>query len=202
MLWDFDGTLFNTYPAYAAIFKDVMEEDKAEEEILTYLKVSFTHAVKHFKLSESQIREIFRREERLLPEQTPPFPHVENILSAANKSVIMTHKPRREVESIIKHYGWERYFVDLVAGDDGFARKPDPESYLYLHKRNQIDLVIGDREIDIIPGKLLGIKTCLFQNNTPGADYYLWDYRDFFKNIHILLNSNRSWLEFKMKGYL
>lgn len=114
----------------------------------------------------------------------------------------MTHKPRREVESIIKHYGWEEYFVDFVAGDDGFARKPDPESYLYLHKRNQIDLVIGDREIDIIPGKLLGIKTCLFQNNTPRADYYLWDYRDFFKNIHILLNSNRSWLEFKMKGYL
>ena len=43
----------------------------------------------------------------------------------------MTHKPRKEVEYILSHYGFNKYFVDIVAGDDGFARKPDPESYIY-----------------------------------------------------------------------
>ncbi|MCE5170684.1 hypothetical protein LQV63_15325 [Paenibacillus profundus] len=51
--------------------------------------------------------------------------------------------------------------------------------YEYLHSRNRIDLIIGDREIDILPSKTMGIKTCLFQDNTPGADYYLSEYKDF-----------------------
>lgn len=185
ILWDFDGTLFDTYPLYTSIVKEVIEQDISEKEILTYLKVSFTHAVKHFNLSEAQIKEAFVRGDRFKPEEVPPFPDVEKVLSTVNKNVIMTHKHRKDVETIIKHCGWESYFVDIVAGDDGFAKKPDPESYIYLHKRHHIDLIIGDREIDILPGKRLGIKTCLFQNNTPGADYYLWNYKDFFKKIYV-----------------
>ncbi|WP_152400582.1 HAD-IA family hydrolase [Paenibacillus cellulositrophicus] len=183
ILWDFDGTLFNTYPAYTNIFYEVLEQQRPTEEILQQLKISFTHAVKYFNLTEFQIEEIFRREESLQPEQTPPFPDLENILRTAEKNVIMTHKPRREVIQILQHYHWESYFVDIVAGDDGFPRKPDPASYLHLHHRNRIDFIIGDREIDILPGKALGIKTCLFQNETPGADFYLTNYRDFFNVI-------------------
>lgn len=48
-----------------------------------------------------------------------------------------------------------------------------------------LDLIIGDRELDILPGKQLGIKTCLFQNNQPGANYYLSDYRKFFQEIGV-----------------
>lgn len=89
--------------------------------------------------------------------------------------------------SILDYYGWGHYFSNIVAGDDGFPRKPDPASYRYLNDRNKLDLIIGDREIDILPGKLLGVQTCLFQNSTPGADYYLWDYGEFSKVIPRLL---------------
>ncbi|WP_019419411.1 DUF7660 family protein [Paenibacillus sp. OSY-SE] len=52
--------------------------------------------------------------------------------------------------------------------------------YEYLHSRNRIDRPYYWRsEIDILPGKTMGIKTCLFQDNTPGADYYLSEYKDF-----------------------
>lgn len=36
-----------------------------------------------------------------------------------------------------------------------------------------------DREIDVMPGKQLGIRTCLFQNDAGDADYYLKHYVDF-----------------------
>lgn len=179
ILWDFDGTLFNTYPAYTTIFKGILNKNVTENEILSHLKISFTHAIKQYKLTKDQISEIFEKEKCLSPDLTPPFSNVEEILRLAEKNVIMTHKPRKEVVNILEFYGWEAYFVDMIAGDDGFPRKPDPVSYLHLHNKYRIDLVIGDREIDILPAKVIGIKTCLFQNDTPGADFYLSNYQDF-----------------------
>jgi HAD superfamily hydrolase (TIGR01509 family) len=180
ILWDFDGTLFDTYPAYSDIFYEALRGSVTRQEILSQLKVSFSHAVSHFNLSDQQVKEMFIMESSLHPEKTPPFPNVENILKSANVNVIMTHKPRLEVLNMLNYYNMAGYFKELVAGDDGFSRKPDPESYIYLHNKYNIDLVIGDREIDILPAKTLGIKTCLFQNKTGGADFYLENYEDYF----------------------
>lgn len=183
ILWDFDGTLFDTYPAYTDIFYEILDSQVSKQEIFADLKISFTHAVRKFGFTEQQIKRAFATEQDLHPAKTPPFPYVENVLKSAEINVIMTHKPRKEVMNILKHYSWIEYFNDIVAGDDGFPRKPDPASYIYLHNKYKIDLAIGDREIDIIPAKTIGIKTCLFQNNTQGADLYLTSYKDFFKNF-------------------
>ncbi|QHW31221.1 HAD-IA family hydrolase [Paenibacillus rhizovicinus] len=183
LLWDFDGTLFDTYPVYTDVLYEVLAGASPKREILSRLKVSFTHAVRHYGLSEAQIRRIFELEEALHPAQTPPFPDVEHVLKFAEVNVIMTHKPRKEVMAILQHYGLAEYFKEIVAGDDGYPKKPDPASYLYLHGKHQLDLAIGDREIDILPAKAIGMQTCLFQNPTPVADFYLTHYKDFFKKI-------------------
>lgn len=180
ILWDFDGTLFDTYPAYSEIFYEILGCTVTKQEILSHLKVSFRHAVSHYKLTDQQLKEMFMREESLHPRLTPPFPHVENILKFAELNVIMTHKPRKEVLHILEYYEMDGYFKEIVAGEDGFERKPHPESYIYLHNKYKLDLVIGDREIDILPAATIGIKTCLFQNKTVGADMYVMKYEDFF----------------------
>lgn len=185
ILWDFDGTLFNTYPAYTEILYKVLDGQVSKQDILAKLKISFTHVVRSYGLTEQQIKKAFAAEKDLHPADTPPFPYVENILQFAEINVIMTHKPRKDVTNILAHYGWLDYFKDIVAGDDGFPRKPDPASYIYLHSKYKIDLAIGDREIDIIPAKTIGIKTCLFQNSTPGADLYLTSYADFIKKFSV-----------------
>ncbi|GGE68600.1 HAD-IA family hydrolase [Priestia taiwanensis] len=173
ILWDFDGTIFDTYPVFARIMKQVMEEDISEEYIYAQLKTSFTHAVKHFNLADSHIQRIIARTNETPADHFKPFKGVEDILKSANKNVIMTHSTRAEVMKILCYYGWEHYFVEIVTIDDGFPRKPHVASYEYLHNKHTIDLAIGDRLIDIIPAKELGIKTCLFQNNEEGADYYV-----------------------------
>lgn len=46
----------------------------------------------------------------------------------------MTHKLKKDVRNILEYYGWDEYFSEIVAGDDGFTRKPNVESYDYLHQ--------------------------------------------------------------------
>jgi phosphoglycolate phosphatase len=182
ILWDFDGTIFNTYPAYTAVFKEVLGDDRiTEEEVFSKLKISFGDAEKYFRMTEDQIKEIRHKTAWLSPDAFHPFDGVEEVLKYAHTNVIMTHKPRKEILAVLQHFGWDTYFTDMIAGDDGYPRKPDPASYQHLHNQYHIDLVIGDRELDILPGKAIGIKTCLFQNKCPGADFYMEDYAEFAK---------------------
>ena len=185
ILWDFDGTLFDSYPIYTKKFQQVLNDGNVtEQEVYKQLKISFRHASSFFHFSEEQLEGFFRLEERILPKDIKPFDSVENVLNFASKNVIMTHKRRNDVSKILDYYGWEKYFSEIVAGDDGFPRKPNIESYEYLHQKHKIDLAIGDREIDIIPANKLGISTCLFQNsNSNIADFYLEDYKDFWNKI-------------------
>ncbi len=112
-----------------------------------------------------------------------PFGGVEEILKYADKNVIMTHKHRAGVMEILEYYGWDKYFVDMVTIDDGFPRKPNSLAYDHLHKKHNIDLAIGDRELDLIPAKELGISTCMFQGSCDVADYSLSYYSEFFQVV-------------------
>lgn len=183
ILWDFDGTLFDTYPAYTQILKQVLAVEADSDEIYAQLKISFSNAIEFYKLTAKQIKEIDRLESELSSAQIKPFVGVEEVLKIASKNVIMTHKDRKGALAILKHYGWDKYFIDIVTIDDGFPRKPDTSAYEYLHNKHHIHLAIGDREIDILPAQKLGIKTCLFQNKSQAADYNLNDYSDFFDVI-------------------
>lgn len=54
IIWDFDGTLFDTYPVMAKIFKEVLKEHEVEEpleEIMKQLKVSASSALKYYEKS-------------------------------------------------------------------------------------------------------------------------------------------------------
>ncbi|MGQ4664871.1 HAD-IA family hydrolase [Metabacillus halosaccharovorans] len=186
ILWDFDGTLFDTYPAFTLVMHDLLRERAEKKDILKQLKVSFRHAANHFNLSEEQIHTFKEKEKSLSPKIKKPFPYVENILKKANVNVIMTHKPRDEVKLILDYYHWYDYFHEIVAGDDGFPRKPDSASYRYLHEKYKLDIAIGDRLLDILPAKEIGILTCLFQNHSQGADFYLESYRDFDNIVKLL----------------
>lgn len=71
----------------------------------------------------------------------------------------------------------------MVTIGDGFPRKPNSLVYDYLHKKHNIDLAIGDRELELIPAKELGISTCIFQGNCDVADYSLSHYSKFFQVV-------------------
>ncbi|MFC0270584.1 HAD hydrolase-like protein [Metabacillus herbersteinensis] len=183
ILWDFDGTLFDTYPAFTEAMYLLLDGKVDKHTILKELKISFSNATKVFQLTENEILKFKEIELSLSPSLKPPFPYVEDVLKRSGCNVIMTHKPKQEVHTILDYYDFHQYFQGIVAGDDGFPRKPHAASYQFLHDRHYLDLAVGDRELDILPAKEIGLRTCLFQNDTAGADFYVKSYRDFYDII-------------------
>ncbi|WP_033706915.1 HAD-IA family hydrolase [Bacillus mycoides] len=183
ILWDFDGTLFNTYPAYTMMLSEILGDAVDKQEIYKNLKISYSHAIQYYNISSAQEEKIKVLKKKFTPKDMKPFEDVEEILKFAHKNVIMTHKHRAGVMRILKYYGWDKYFVDMVTIDDGFPRKPNSLAYDHLHKMHNIDLAIGDRELDLLPAKELGISTCMFQGKCDVADYSLSQYSEFFKVV-------------------
>ncbi|TKI81544.1 HAD-IA family hydrolase [Bacillus mycoides] len=183
ILWDFDGTLFNTYPAYTMMLSEILGDAVDKQEIYKNLKISYSHAIQYYNISNEQEEQIKVLKKQFTPKDMKPFEGVEEILKFAHKNVIMTHKHRTGVMEILKYYGWDKYFVDMVTIDDGFPRKPNSLAYDHLHKKHNIDLAIGDRELDLLSAKELGISTCMFQDKCDVADYSLSHYSEFFKVV-------------------
>ncbi|MGX9135241.1 HAD-IA family hydrolase [Rummeliibacillus sp. JY-2-4R] len=180
ILWDFDGTICNTYPAYAKLLVETIHQRESYENVMKHLKVSFGYAFDYFQLTDQEISQFTKENLALQMEQMPPFPNIELVLRQADCNVIMTHKERQVVEKVLEFYHLDRYFAEIVTTENGFARKPNPASYQYLHDKYNLTLAIGDRELDLIPAKKVGFSTCMFQGNCASADFTIHDYIEFF----------------------
>ena len=69
------------------------------------------------------------------------------------------------------------YISYTITGDDGFAKKPDPEGIQYLINKFKLSpeycTYIGDRRLDEEAGKNAGIKRILYlDENTPVTVLY------------------------------
>lgn len=186
ILWDFDGTLFDTYPALVEGFVKLSERELAKAEVLKWLKIDSLTAFKHYGIDESKRHAYKDIDKRYSKEFSTPFEHLETVLSAADHNIIVTHRDRESTLFLLEKYSLKKYFTEIVSVEEqGFNRKPHTASYEYVLKKFNIDLVVGDRELDLLPARKLGIKTVAFQNPDIEADFHLDSYDEF---ISIVLN--------------
>jgi HAD superfamily hydrolase (TIGR01549 family) len=184
ILWDFDGTLFDTYPALVEGFVKLSERDLDKAEVLKWLKIDSLTAFKHYGIDESKRPAYKDIDKRYSKEFSTPFEHLETVLSAADHNIIVTHRDRESTLYLLEKYSLEKYFTEIVSVEEqGFNRKPHTASYEYVLKKYNIDLVVGDRELDLLPARKLGIKTVAFQNPDIEADHHLDNYDDFISIV-------------------
>ena len=179
IIWDFDGTLFDTYPMTVNSFRRALKDndiDETNENILNYLKISDKHAVYHFKqlygLDDAFIDKYRLYKENIGLEMVRPFPFAlevcKKLIGLGGRNYIITHRGDSTFE-FLQYYGMEDYFTEIITKKYGFKRKPDPEAFLYLIEKYKIDrssaLVIGDRECEILGAKAAGIRMCLYNTN-------------------------------------
>jgi HAD superfamily hydrolase (TIGR01549 family) len=180
ILWDFDGTLFNTYPALVEGFVQLSRQNLDPSEVLIWLKKDSKTAFKHYGISEDrreEYRELYNHYAKI---SSKPYPHLEEALSSADHNIIVTHREKDSTLLLLEKFDLKKYFTEIVSvEEEGFKRKPDISSYEYVRNRFNIDLVVGDRDLDLIPAKKLNIKTAAFQNRNIQADYYFDCYSDF-----------------------
>lgn len=190
-IWDFDGTLFDTYPESVNSFRRALKDNGIEEtneNILNYIKVSEGCAVMHFKqlygLGDAFINKLNLYKKNIEPEMVRPFPFAAEVcrkfVTLGGRNYIITHRGDSTLK-FLEHHGMLHYFTEIITKQYGFKRKPDPEAFLYLIEKYKINkgtaLVIGDRECEILGGKAAGIKVCLYNTNniefTQTPDIYI-----------------------------
>ena len=75
---------------------------------------------------------------------------------------------------MLERHGLLAFFSGMVTSDDGFPRKPAPDSCLHLLGRYGIEpgaaVMIGDRPLDIAAGHGAGMRTCLLDTEGRFAD--------------------------------
>ncbi len=190
VIWDFDGTLFDTYPPLIRSIERALAEygavvPRAELEAMLNqtLQFCFETLVERFSLDADAFdARIDTYHRRTTVKEQPPFPGAiqvcERVVKAGGRNYVVTHRDRESLMRLLTWYKVEGLFADFVTSDDGYARKPDPASYIALLEKHTLPgdqvLTVGDRAIDVLAGQAAGIHTCLF-NGTPG-DGVLPDY--------------------------
>jgi phosphoglycolate phosphatase-like HAD superfamily hydrolase len=79
--------------------------------------------------------------------------------------VVLTNKPRKPSEAILRGLGLFDLFDDLVGGDGPLPRKPDPAGLLKLVEDAGVTaaatLMVGDSAIDHETARRAGTRCCI-----------------------------------------
>ncbi len=176
LFWDFDGTLFDTYPMMTAAFSLACARLGArvtQAQALRRMKVSLGDAIRltadAYGLSRHSLAEAYRREtEQTPPGEWPLLPGMAEALRALSgmgcRHYLVTHRDCSALEAL-EAKGLLPLFTGWVTAEDGFPRKPDPASLLSLLERFGVApaaaCMIGDRPLDAQAGRAAGILGCL-----------------------------------------
>lgn len=176
--WDFDGTLFNTYPRICRAFQKSLADAGIFEEIEVIhpqLKITLETAAKHFaSLHPSVTPQALLDGYHLHSEEEDistfiPFPGMKDflhsVISTGGHNYLYTHRGN-SVFGVLDHYDITGLFTDIVTSLDGFPSKPAPDALLFLMKKHSLNpsecVMVGDREIDLAAGLNAGMNAiCL-----------------------------------------
>ena len=190
LIWDFDGTILDTYPEITRAFIDVLKKDYGIEynydKAYSLAKASISFCIEsladEFNIDRAEFSENFKK--RYFGELTfedKPFEGVKEVLEYISKlggNFLITHRGSESLNEFLKRNDFEKYFLEIVSSDANFPLKPDPASFNYIidkHKlKKEETLGIGDRILDIEAANSAGIKSCFFDSRGSkigAADY-------------------------------
>lgn len=183
IIWDFDGTLFDTYPGMCRNLQSAVRRLGYElplEEITRTFRVSLEDAAAYCSRQTGVPAEtVYQAYRDWIAEFGQPeaqsFSGVREFLErfqrAGGRNFVFTHRGKT-VYDYLESENLMPYFVEVVPFNSSFERKPSPSGNLYLAERHGLvpekTLAIGDRELDILAGKAAGMDACLLHQT--GAD--------------------------------
>lgn len=202
VVWDFDGTLFNTYPSIAKSFYVALLElgiEESLEQVKNLVKISEGHALDYCVRNHGVERESLkgsydRHRKGVHLNEVMPFPNAksvcETLIDRGVTNYIYTNRGK-SVLVHLDHFECRGIFKDIIRREHNFPRKPEPDALLYLLDEHDIKadeaIMIGDRDIDILAGKNAGMQTCYFDIDYEGkvkvADYTIHTMNDLLEIV-------------------
>ncbi len=172
IIYDFDGTISDTYPIFTRAFIKMLEEygiESSYDKVYADLKVNVGYAFRqHPTLDDPSHKRFHEIHIAMALEEQQPMPNALEILKYAaengGRNYIYTHSGP-EVKQLLTKWGMMPYITDIIDSSYKIPRKPNPDGVLILMENNGIKaeeaVIVGDRDIDLISGKRAGIKGCM-----------------------------------------
>lgn len=192
IIWDVDGTLFDTYPPIAGALHAALQEMNCPADLIwieNLAKVTLGHCIStlsaEFQIDETELVGKFHSHyDRVTAMEQPPFLGVkavcEHISSIGGKNLIVTHRDLSSTNELLVAHGMTNLFTGIITRDDGFPRKPDPAAFIAMVKIQNLNseetITVGDREIDITAGQHAGLFSCYFGSQNSKADLVFQDF--------------------------
>lgn len=193
-IWDFDGTLLDTYPNITRYLQTALRDfgyEVSQTEILEQMMITIPHAIRYYaeKYDLPELRE--RYYHYYAAEKTDPvnvFPYVPEVLRRIRelgaKNYIFTNRGS-SIHAMLERVGIAGEFEEIVTADDpNFVVKPAPDVIFYLMEKYggtvEDTVMIGDRCCDLESGYNAGCKTLhLLTPSVPQYPKCDWRIRDF-----------------------
>lgn len=204
-IWDFDGTLFDTYPVIIQNLRDALarygyDADPVEAMELMLQNIPFArdYYADKFGISREELKSAYEEFHRQANADMAALPMegvrevLRRICGMGRHNYIFTHRKLWETEAYLKKYGLQDLFRELVGPESPcFAVKPAPDAVRYLMGKYQMlpeeTVMIGDREIDLGSGRNAGAKAMhLVCRTAPEALVCDWRLEEFGTMLDML----------------
>lgn len=175
IVYDLDGTLVDTLGDIAAAANHLLRQSGSPElpaqEIRRYIGRGVRELVRGCLKSDDSARlergvEIYRAYYAAhLVDRSRLYPGALAVLThfSARRQAVITNKPDVFSRDILRALGIEEFFCQIVGGDSGYPKKPDPASIRAVMEASGAlpaeTLFIGDSPIDIETGRNAGVLT-------------------------------------------
>lgn len=174
-IWDFDGTLFDSYPHILSSMQKVMAEEGLtcdSVELWRRLLVNFGEGRKYAGLTPEAYRRFTEYEHRMGDDEIEPIvvpfegmrEILETIVKNGGSNYLYTHRNKTSL-GYLDRFGLTEFFADFVTSEENFSAKPAPDAVLAIIERNHLEksecIMIGDRLIDGMAGINAGIAGAL-----------------------------------------
>ena len=175
-IWDLGGTLLDNYEssshAFSATLWSMAERVVLRTDVYDALKVSTAYAVEKFASDLPGFLEEYKKLEAEELEKPILFSGAKKVLTSLSvngkKNFMISHR-NHQVLTILSAAEIGSYFTEVVTADNGFKRKPAPESINYLLSKYKLNpkktVMIGDRSLDIEAGNAAGVETIYFDSS-------------------------------------
>lgn len=180
IIWDFDGTLFDTYPCTTMALSAALKKrgiSVPDNELYSLLKqtvgTALSYCQEKFGLDETLASDFRRIRESMEVDVCQPYPGVRELLSdvvaAGGYNYICTNRGA-SLFPMLERHGLLALFRGFATADDGVALKPDPALNLLLIEKYSMDkseaVIVGDRELDVVSGQRAGIAALAYMDGS------------------------------------
>ena len=204
-IWDFDGTLFDSYPIIIGNLRATLQDfgyDCDPIEAMGLMLDNIGHAQSYYAEKFGIDKQVLigtytTHHEKINPQLlAQPMEGIEKVLAriceTGRSNYIFTHRKCSTTAQYLEKYGLDRYFQEIIGPESAcFAYKPAPDVLLYLMEKYGMHtddaVMVGDRDCDLGSARNAGIGTvhyvCATVPETLSCDFRFESYQEMLANL-------------------